>query len=104
MRRSTFLTLALSVVIGLSCKESEQAEKQSEKPNIILINMDDMGYGDVEAYGGIDYQTPHINRLAAEGMRFTNFYAASPACSPSRAALMTGSYPNRIGTGIISKL
>lgn len=69
----------------------------TDHPNIVLINMDDMGYGDVEAYGGIAYNTPHINKLAAEGMLFTNFYAASPACTPSRAALMTGSYPNRVG-------
>src|SRR5699024_234732 len=89
--------LAIWIYLGFGCKESKNEERQSDKPNIILINMDDMGYGDIEAYGGIDYETPNINQLAAEGMRFTNFYAASPACSPSRAALMTGSYPNRIG-------
>ncbi|GAA4315492.1 sulfatase [Compostibacter hankyongensis] len=59
--------------------------------------MDDMGYGDLDAYGGIGYTTPNIDKLAAEGMRFTNFYAAQPICSASRAAILTGCYPNRIG-------
>jgi len=72
-------------------------EAQARKPNIVLILMDDMGYGDVDAYGGIGYTTPHIDRLAAEGMRFTNFYAAQPICTASRAAILTGCYPNRIG-------
>lgn len=68
-----------------------------EKPNIIIINMDDMGYGDTEPYGATGYATPNFNRLAKEGMRFTHFYAAQAVCSPSRAALLTGCYPNRIG-------
>lgn len=66
------------------------------RPNIVLIFMDDMGYGDPECYGGYPYHTPHINQLAAEGMRFTNFYAAQAVCSASRAALLTGCYPNRL--------
>ena len=66
-------------------------------PNIIIINMDDMGYGDTEPYGSTGYATPNFNRLAKEGMRFTHFYAAQAVCSPSRAALLTGCYPNRIG-------
>lgn len=67
------------------------------QPNIIVIFMDDMGYGDLECYGGFPYHTPHINKLAVQGMRFTNFYAAQAVCSASRAALLTGCYPNRIG-------
>ncbi|HXD76934.1 MAG TPA: sulfatase-like hydrolase/transferase, partial [Puia sp.] len=66
-------------------------------PNVVLILMDDMGYGDLDAYGGIDYVTPHIDRLSAQGMRFTDFYSAQPICTASRAGLMTGCYPNRIG-------
>ncbi|WP_344978571.1 sulfatase [Compostibacter hankyongensis] len=66
-------------------------------PNIIVIFMDDMGYGDVDAYAGTGYTTPNIDRLAAEGMRFTNFYAGEAVCSASRAAILTGCYPNRIG-------
>ncbi len=56
-----------------------------------------MGYGDVDAYGGINYTTPQIDKLAAQGMRFTNFYAAQPICTASRAGLLTGCYPNRLG-------
>ena len=67
------------------------------KPNIVIIFMDDMGYGDTGPYGAAVYQTPNINRLAAEGMRFTHFYSAQPICTASRAGIMTGCYPNRIG-------
>lgn len=71
--------------------------KAQERPNVVIIFMDDMGYGDLESYGGIGYQTPNTNKLASQGMRFTNFYAAQAVCSASRAALLTGCYPNRIG-------
>lgn len=67
------------------------------RPNIIIIFIDDMGYGDPACYNGLLYETPNIDRLAAQGMRFTNFYVAQAVCSASRAALLTGSYPNRIG-------
>ena len=67
------------------------------RPNIILINCDDLGYGDLGCYGSKVNRTPALDRLAAEGVRFTNFYMASPICSPSRGAMMTGCYPRRIG-------
>lgn len=66
-------------------------------PNIIIILMDDMGYGDPVFNAGIGYSTPNIDKLAADGMRFTNFYAAQPVCTASRAGILTGCYPNRIG-------
>ena len=69
------------------------------RPNVVLINCDDLGYGDLGCYGSTRNQTPAIDALAAEGMRFTSFYMASPVCSPSRAALLTGCYPPRIGFG-----
>ncbi|HBN82666.1 MAG TPA: Cerebroside-sulfatase [Clostridiales bacterium] len=69
----------------------------SNKPNIILINCDDLGYGDLGCYGSSVNKTPNIDFLAREGMMFTDFYSASPVCSPSRGALMTGCYPKRIG-------
>ncbi|MCK5803292.1 MAG: sulfatase [Lentisphaeria bacterium] len=69
----------------------------AEHPNIILINCDDLGYGDVGCYGSELHSTPALDRLAAEGMRFTDFYMAAPVCSPSRAAMMTGCYPQRVG-------
>jgi arylsulfatase len=76
---------------------AQMAKKIKLQPNIILINIDDMGYGDTEPYGSTGYATPNFNKLSREGMRFTHFYAAQAVCSPSRAALLTGCYPNRIG-------
>jgi len=70
-----------------------------KQPNIILINCDDLGYGDLGVYGSTANRTPAIDRMAAEGVRFTDFYMASPVCSPSRGAMMTGCYPPRIGFG-----
>jgi len=72
-------------------------EKPIPAPNVVIIFMDDMGYGDPGCYSGIGYQTPNIDQLAAQGMRFTNFYAAQATCTASRAALLTGCYPNRVG-------
>ena len=67
------------------------------KPNFIVIFIDDMGYGDIGPFGSTKNETPHLDRMAKEGMKLTSFYVASPVCSPSRAALMTGSYPKRVG-------
>ncbi len=69
------------------------------KPNIILINCDDLGWGDLSCYGHSIHRTPHLDQLAHEGMRFTDFCMASPVCSPSRGAMLTGCYPRRIGFG-----
>lgn len=69
------------------------------KPNIILINCDDLGYGDLGCYGSVLNKTPVLDSIAAHGIRFSNFYIASPLCSPSRGAMMTGCYPPRIGFG-----
>lgn len=66
-------------------------------PNVIILYTDDMGLGDVACYGARDIKTPHIDGLAASGMRFTSYYAPAPICSPSRAALLTGRYPGRAG-------
>lgn len=69
----------------------------ADTPNIVIINMDDMGYADIGAFGAQGYKTPNIDRLAAEGRKFTNFHVAQPVCSASRCGLMTGCYPNRLG-------
>ena len=68
-------------------------------PNIILINCDDLGYGDLGCFGSTRNKTPNIDSMARDGIRLTDFYSASPVCSASRAALMTGCYPNRLGFG-----
>ena len=67
------------------------------KPNIILINCDDLGYGDLGCYGSEVNRTPYIDRMAAEGTLFTDYHVMSPVCSASRAALLTGCYPQRVG-------
>ena len=65
-------------------------------PNVVLIFCDDLGYGDIGPYGSKN-PTPNLDRMAREGVRFTDFYVAQPVCSASRAALLTGCYPNRVG-------
>lgn len=70
---------------------------KNQSPNVVLIFMDDLGYGDLSCYGALEYQTSHLDQLAREGIRFTNFMSAQAVCSASRAALLTGCYPNRIG-------
>jgi len=66
-------------------------------PNLVVIFIDDMGYGDIEPFGSRLNHTPHLSRMAEEGMKLTSFYVAAPVCTPSRAALMTGCYPKRVG-------
>ncbi len=77
--------------------QSDDANSDITRPNIVIFYADDMGIGDVGAYGCEDIRTPNIDALAAEGIRFTNYYSAAPICSPSRAALLTGRYPQRAG-------
>jgi arylsulfatase A len=71
------------------------------RPNFVLILADDLGYGDIEAYGSRAIRTPNLDRLAREGARFTDFYASASICSPSRAGLLTGRYPVRTGVSYI---
>lgn len=73
------------------------AEKAGRGPNFVIIFADDQGYGDLGCFGSTKINTPNIDRLASEGRRFTNFMVASPVCTPSRAALLTGCYPKRVG-------
>lgn len=72
-------------------------EKKPTSPNIVLIFVDDLGYGDLSSYGATQYYTPNLDKLAAEGIRFTNFYVSQAVCSASRASLLTGCYANRVG-------
>ena len=79
--------------------QSPDNEAPPSRPNVVLINCDDLGYGDLGCYGSTRNKTPTLDQLAADGVRFTSFYQASPVCSPSRGALLTGCYPPRIGFG-----
>lgn len=72
-------------------------KREARLPNVVVIFIDDMGYADIGTQGAKDYETPHLDRMAREGRRFTRWSAAQPVCSASRAALLTGCYPNRIG-------
>jgi N-acetylgalactosamine-6-sulfatase len=86
------------VVIGLSCigKPTKAVEKKNIKqPNIIFVFADDMGFGDLGCYGNTVIKTPNLDKMASEGMLFTNFTTSSPVCSPSRVAIMSGQYPVR---------
>ncbi len=76
----------------------------SRQPNILLINCDDLGFGDLGCYGSTRNKTPVLDRLATDGIRFDSFYTASPVCSPARGALLTGCYPPRIGFGSFNGL
>lgn len=87
------------LVVGCSSKPSEttQNDTSGDEPNIVLVHVDDLGWADIGVFGSDFYETPNIDRLAAQGLRFTNSYAAAAICSPTRAALLTGKYPARIG-------
>ncbi|MFT5107681.1 MAG: hypothetical protein ACI8XO_004783 [Verrucomicrobiales bacterium] len=92
--------LLAQLVFVLILQPDSRAE--SGAPNVIFALADDLGYSDVGCYGASGVKTPHIDRLAAEGLHFTDFHTAASICSPSRAAFLTGAYPQRCGlyTGI----
>ena len=87
---------ALSLPGCLGNAERVVRTNSGDKPNFIIIFTDDQGYADVGCYGAEGFETPNLDRMAAEGIKFTDFYAAAPICSPSRAALLTGCYPQRV--------
>jgi arylsulfatase A-like enzyme len=101
MRKPSFL-LCLGLLIFGVCNQAQENGKAIQKPNILLILVDDLGYGDLSSYGAIDLQTPNIDSLMNAGMRFDRFYANCPVCSPTRAALLSGRYPDLVGVpGVI---
>jgi arylsulfatase A-like enzyme len=87
-------------IFGILIISPAYTQKKQSKPNIIYIMTDDMGFADLSCYGRKDYQTPHLDRLASEGVMFTNAYAAAPVCTPTRVAFMSGQYPARNEVGL----
>jgi arylsulfatase A len=99
MNRRQFLRglgLTATALALPGCAKNFQWES-ADKPNIVIIFCDDVGYADIGVFGAKGYETPNLDRMAAEGVKFTDFYAAASSCTPSRAALMTGCYPQRVG-------
>ena len=88
-------TILSCLLVALAMTASLHAAENS-KPNFVIIFADDQGYGDLGCFGSTKIKTPNIDRMATEGRKFTNFMVASPVCTPSRAALLTGSYPKRV--------
>jgi arylsulfatase A len=93
--KSKRLPLLLVVVASLACARASSLAADARRPNVLLIVSDDQGTLDLNCYGSKDLDTPNLDALAARGVRFTQFYAASPICSPARAAILTGRYPQR---------
>lgn len=96
-RRSFIKTLGLGAAVLAAPGILSKCSNRERRPNVILINVDDLGWTDLACCGSKYYETPNIDRLAAQGMRFTDAYAACAVCSPTRAAILTGRYPARIG-------
>src|SRR5438067_2686314 len=88
------LVFPFAVAVCLSASGVPAAEPR--RPNVVFILIDDLGRNDLGCYGSTFYRTPHLDRLAKEGVRFTDAYAACPVCSPTRAAVLTGKYPARL--------
>lgn len=91
-----WLAMWMQLLVG-GVARADEPPADKRPPNVIIIFADDMGYGDAGCYGSKTIKTPNLDRMAAEGVRFTDFYAAQAVCSASRAALLTGCYPNRVG-------
>src|ERR1700691_3918101 len=94
---SNALRTSLILAGGLAALTPTATADSVTKPNVIVILTDDQGTADLHIAGATDLETPHLDALARRGVRFTQFYAAAPVCSPSRAGLLTGRYPVRAG-------
>ena len=100
-RAATIAIVALSTTAALVALHAQQPPairpaSTPRPPNVVIILADDMGYADPSVYGAKGYKTPSIDKMAGEGVRFTDYYVAEPVCSASRAALMTGRYSKRV--------
>jgi arylsulfatase A len=95
---STIMTVGITaLLIQYSCTGNKAKEMKGTRPNIVFILADDMGWADLPVYGNRFNEAPNLTRMAANGIRFTNAYAACPVCSPTRASIMSGQYPARVG-------
>jgi len=93
----TRVTVVCASLVFVASTLAAEPSEESVRPNVIFMLTDDLGYSDIGCYGAAKVKTPHIDRLAAEGIRFTDFHTAASICSPSRAAFLTGGYPQRAG-------
>jgi arylsulfatase A len=99
-RLSPRLCAALALItfsLTVTAQPRPANQTAQRRPNVVLMMADDMGYADIGSYGARDIRTPHLDRLAREGVRLTDFYSNGPVCTPTRAALMTGRYQQRVG-------
>lgn len=102
MKFKFYNVLVLIILVAISCKEKSVTENsegvvKSKQPNIVVLLCDDLGYGDLSAYGHPVIETENLDKLAESGIKLTNFYSSAPVCSPSRVGLLTGRSPNRAG-------
>ena len=95
-QKITFLFISLLILIT-SCSNSKKKIETGQRPNVVIILTDDLGYGDISCYGQKNYETPHIDNLAENGVSCSDFYVPTPYCAPSRATLLTGRFPLRHG-------
>ena len=96
MKYSLLFLILLSGVLS-ACQDDSKTQKRSDRPNVVLILTDDQGYADAGVFGATDFETPYLDQLASEGALLTHYYAPQAVCSASRAGILTGCYPNRIG-------
>ncbi len=104
-RRGAYRIVAVSVAVGFlqMCSVPAAMGEPKSRPNLVVIMADDLGYGDLSCYGNEKFKTPHLDAMAAKGMRFTDFHSSGCVCSPTRAGLLTGRYQQRAGIpGVIN--
>ncbi|MBV9958550.1 MAG: sulfatase-like hydrolase/transferase [Acidobacteria bacterium] len=101
MTRREFVRAAVAgTAFAAAANIANGSASQRRRPNVLFILADDLGYGDLSSFGRPDYRTPHLDRLAQQGLRFANAYSASPVCTPTRCAFITGRYPARTPVGL----